>query len=219
VRGDRAQTNTKDLWPEVHDERRALLQLLETLTPEQWDGPTLCSQWRTRDVVGHIVGGTEVKLPGAIFAIAASGFRMNRYIERDGRRRGAHPVDMLLADFRNALPRTTHPPGQSPLAMLEDIVIHQIDIRRPLGQPRAVPEHRMQLVASYLHPHGFYPGKKLSKGLRLQATDSDWSVGDGPELSGPIEALALMLSGRFVGLEELRGEGKAILSARVGAPT
>ena len=212
-------TTTADLWPEVHDERQVLLEFLHTLTPEQWDGPTLCSEWRVRDVVGHIVGGTEVRLPSALLAIAASGFRMNRYIDKDGRRRGAHPIPRLVADFRHAPPRTTHPPGQSPLAMLEDIVIHQIDIRRPLGQPRPVPESRMKLVAGYLHPNGFYPGKKLTQGLRLRATDADWSAGDGPEVTGPIEAFALTLSGRFVGLDELDGDGPTELSRRISTTT
>lgn len=212
---DETQATATQLWMSVHDERAALLELLETLTPDQWDGPTLCSKWRVRDVVGHVIGGTEVKLPSALLAIAASGFRMNHYIDKDGRRRGAAPISNLLADFRDALPRITHPPGQSPLAMLEDIVIHQIDIRRPLGAPRASSDDRMKLVASYLHPHGFYPGKRLARGLRLEATDTDWTAGEGPAVTGPIEALALMLSGRYVALDELHGEGFATLSGRV----
>lgn len=209
------QTATTDVWPQVHDERDALLELLEVLTPAQWDGPTLCSKWRVRDVVGHLVNTTEIKLPKALWAIARSGFRMNRYIETDARRRGAADPARLLSGFRHAMPRTTHPPGQSPLAMLEDIVIHQIDIRLPLGRPRAVPLERMRLVADYLDGNGFYPGKKLAQGLRLQATDIDWATGDGPVIAGPIEALALTLSGRFVAVEDLHGEGLATLSDRV----
>lgn len=208
---------TTDLWPEVHEEREALLGFLEELSPDQWDAPTLCSAWRVRDVVGHIVSGTEIRLPSALLDIAASGFRMNRYIEKDGRRRGAATIPELLADYRAALPRTTHPPGQSALAMLEDIVLHQIDIRRPLGRRRPVPESRMKLVASYLHPNGFYPGRKLTRGLRLRAIDTDWTAGDGPEVTGPIEALSLTLSGRYVALDELGGEGLAVLRGRVAA--
>lgn len=217
--GHKAQSTATDLWPQVHVEREALLEFLETLTPDQWDRPTLCSKWRVRDVVGHVILSTEVKLPSALLGIAASGFRMNRYIERTGCRRGAAAIPTLLADFRAALPRTTHPPGQSPLAMLEDIVIHQIDIRRPLGQPRAVPHDRMKLVASYLHPHDFYPGHKLTRGLRLQATDTDWVAGDGPAVMGPIEALALTMSGRFIALDELHGDGLTTLSHRISTTT
>ena len=206
-----------DLWPQVHEERAALLELLEALVPEQWDVPTLCSAWQVRHVVGHLVSTTEIKLPRALCAIAMSGFRMNRYIEKDGRRRGAVPHAELLTEFRTALPRRTHPPGQSPLAMLEDIVLHQIDIRVPLGHRRAVPLERMRIVAGYLDGNSFYPGKKLARGLRLEATDTDWATGDGPVVRGPIEALALTLSGRFIALDDLHGDGLSALRRRIGA--
>jgi hypothetical protein len=88
---------------------------------------------------------------------------------------------------------------------------------RPLGRSRSVPERRIRFVASYLYPHKFYVGHKLAAGLHLRATDSDWSAGAGPEVHGPIEALTLTLSGRFVALDELDGEGAMILRDRAGA--
>ena len=204
-----------DLWSEVHDERQALLDLLENLAPQEWDEQTLCEQWRVRDVVGHMISGTEVKFSKVLVPLARTGFRMNRFLEEDGRRRGAASPTQLLADFRAALPRTTYPPGQSPLTMLEDVAIHQIDIRWPLGRLRAVPLERMRLVAGYLDGNSFYPGKRLTKGLRLQATDTDWGTGDGPVVNGSIEALAMMLSGRFVALQALHGDGVATLTSRI----
>jgi uncharacterized protein (TIGR03083 family) len=218
-KGKEVTTTTTDLWPEVHDERQALLALLDGLMPDQWDSPTLCSRWRIRDVVGHLINTTEIHVPSALFAIARSGFQMNRYIDKDARQRGEAPPAQLLADFRAALPRTTCPPRQSALAMLEDIVIHQIDIRLPLGQPRAVPHERMRLVAGYLDGNGFYPGKKLAQGLRLEATDTDWTTGAGPVVCGPIESLVLTLSGRFIAVKDLHGDGLATLSGRISTAT
>lgn len=208
-------TTTTELWTDIHDERCALLELLESLAPQQWDAPTLCTKWRVRDVVAHLVATTEIKLPAAVWAIARSGFRMNRYIERDALRRGAAPPTQLLASYQAALPRTSYPPGQSPLAMLEDAVIHQIDIRLPLGENRAVPVERMRRVVEYLDGNGFYPGKKLAQGLRLEATDTDWASGDGPIVEGPVQALALTLSGRFVAVDQLRGPGLETLTRRL----
>ena len=46
------------------------------------------------------------------------------------------------------------------------------------------------------------------------ATDAEWSAGDGPTVSGPIEGLVLALSGRLVGLEQLHGEGMAVVTGR-----
>ena len=31
-----------------------------TLTPEQWDAPTLCTRWRVRDVVAHVISYDEL---------------------------------------------------------------------------------------------------------------------------------------------------------------
>lgn len=45
---------TLHLFPE---ERAALLDLLSTLTPEEWDLPTVCEGWTVKDVALHILGG------------------------------------------------------------------------------------------------------------------------------------------------------------------
>ena len=36
-------------------ERTDLADLLETVTPEQWEAPSLCEGWRVRDVVAHVM--------------------------------------------------------------------------------------------------------------------------------------------------------------------
>ena len=41
------------------DERADLAEFLATLTPEQWEAPTLCTLWRVRDVVAHIYSYEE----------------------------------------------------------------------------------------------------------------------------------------------------------------
>ncbi len=125
-----------DVWADVRQEREALLELLETLTPEQWDAPSLCAEWRVRDVVAHMVSETRMTVAQAAWGFITSGFRINRYIAKDAQKRGAPPVASLLEDFRGVVPVRTHLPGLSSLSMLEDIVIHQLDIRQPLEQHR-----------------------------------------------------------------------------------
>jgi uncharacterized protein (TIGR03083 family) len=208
---------TTDFWIDVHQERRALLELLETLTPEQWDAPSLCTEWRVRDVVGHMVSETHMTVTQAAWGVVTSGFRINRYIAKDARRRGSAPVAEVLEDFRKALFARTHLPGLSSLSMLEDIVIHQMDIRRPLHQDRCVPNGRMIPVASDLWTNGFFPGPKLFQNLRVTATDAEWSAGNGANIAGPIEALVLALGGRLAALDELHGDGMATLRLRAGS--
>jgi len=196
-----------DVWLDVYEEREALMELLDELTPEQWDARSLCTEWRVRDVVGHMVSETQMTVARLAVGMIASGFRLNRWIAKDARHRGAAPVPDINRDYRAILSSRRHLAGLSPLSMLEDIVVHQLDIRRPLQRDRYVPEQRMIAVASDLHANRFFPGPKLFQGLRVTASDADWSVGDGPEVAGPIEAVVLSLSGRFVALDELLGDG------------
>jgi uncharacterized protein (TIGR03083 family) len=210
------QTPT-DFWTDVHQERQALLELLETLTPEQWDTPSLCAEWRVRDVVGHMVRETQMTVSQAAWGFITSGFRINRYIAKDAQQRGAAPVAKLLEDFRGVVLVRTHLPGLSSLSMLEDIVIHQLDIRRPLERHRAIPDKRMIAVAADLSTNRFFPGPKLLQGIRAIATDADWSAGNGVDVTGPIEALILTLAGRFAALDQLQGDGAATLRRRADA--
>ena len=209
--------STTDFWIDVHQERQCLLNLLEVLTPEQWDVPSLCTQWSVRDVVGHMVSETQMTVARSGWGLIRSGFRINRYIAKDAHQRGSAPVAKLLEDFRVAVPCRTHLPGLSSLSMLEDIVIHQMDIRRPLEQQRCIPEGRIIAVAWDLWTNRFFPGRQLFQGMRATATDADWSAGDGLEVTGSVEALVLTLAGRFAALDQLHGDGTAILRTRAGA--
>ncbi len=57
-------------------------------------------------------------------------------------------------------------------------------------------------------------GKKRSTGLTLRATDTDWSAGSGPVVSGPAVSLVLAITGRTVALDDLSGDGLAALRSR-----
>lgn len=203
-----------DFWLDVRQERESLLALLETLTPVEWEEPSLCTEWRVRDVVGHMVSETTMTAPKVLMGVVTSGFRINRFIAKDARGRGSQSVPDLVEDFRAAVPTRTHLPGLSSLSMLEDIIIHSLDIRRPLHREHAVPESRMILVATDLWASRFFPGPKLFRDLRIVAVDADWSSGDGPAVKGPIESLVLAMSGRLSALEELQGEGIASVYER-----
>ena len=46
-----------DTWQAVDEERSALADDLATLDDGQWDAQSLCSEWKVRHVVGHLIGG------------------------------------------------------------------------------------------------------------------------------------------------------------------
>jgi len=58
--------------------------------------------------------------------------------------------------------------------------------------------------------------KQSLKEFRFVATDVDWAAGDGPEVTGPVDALLLLLTGRPAALARLSGPGAAQLGGLVG---
>jgi len=48
----------------------------------------------------------------------------------------------------------------------------------------------------------------------LRATDTDWSAGNGPVVSGPAISLVQAITGRTIALDDLSGDGLAELRSR-----
>jgi uncharacterized protein (TIGR03083 family) len=205
-----------DVWGAVRDERNALIADLERLAPAQWTAQSLCTDWQVRHVVAHLVSGVAASSAELMLALVRSGFSINRMLRDDAIRRCRdQSPDELLAAYRGTVGSQRVPPGVKPWQMLSDTMIHGEDIRRPLGMRRQFPADRLAYVLDRLAP--LTPAlnvKRRISGLRLRATDMDWSHGDGPEISGPGEALLLAMTGRSVALDELSGEGVVALEER-----
>ena len=56
--------------------------------------------------------------------------------------------------------------------------------------------------------------KRRIDGLMLRATDTGWTTGSGPEVTGPHLSLILAMTGRPAALADLSGEGLGILKSR-----
>jgi uncharacterized protein (TIGR03083 family) len=198
-------------------ERHDLADFLETLTPEQWDRPSLCQGWTVRDVVTHLISYEEVGVLRFIGGFARHGFRFGSMNERRLEEFGSRTPDELVAYVR------AHAKPSGPTAVadarigLTDGLIHHQDIRRALGLPRQVPSERLVPVLGFAMIAPPLPAKQNVQGLRLVATDLDWSYGSGAEVTGPGEALLMAVCGRGHALPELTGAGKATLADRVGA--
>jgi hypothetical protein len=93
-----------------------------------------------------------------------------------------------------------------------------VSIRVPAGLPGTVADDAanacLEMYTRTSFPVG---GKKRIGGLRLVTTDTGWSHGTGPEVSGPALSLLLAMTGRAAGLDELSGDGAALLGQRVTA--
>ncbi len=205
-----------DVWAEVAASKTELADLLETLTPEQWEAQSLCDQWKVRDVVGHIVlGSGKLGYGKVIRDLAKSGFNMNKMLARTGMEKGSEPTEDLVKELREQATSHYTPPMTKPMDMLCDAVVHTQDIRRPLNQPKEIPEERLRAVLDEMKNVGFMGNKKRIAGLKLVATDMQWTHGDGPEVRGAGEAVLLAMCGRQAVLDELTGDGVDTLRSRV----
>lgn len=205
-----------DTWAKCDAEREALCGDLGGLSPAQWDTQSLCTEWKVRHVVAHLVAGGDVNALGSFVGLVRNGMNFNRYIRREALAEGTAPPETLLAGLRKTVGGRRTPPMAKPVIVLTDTVCHSADIRRPLGIARQLPEETLVEVADCLKGIGFPLGttKRIS-GLRLTATDAPWSTGDGPSVEGPAESLILAMAGRPAGLAECTGEGVATLKSRM----
>ncbi|MEU0313383.1 maleylpyruvate isomerase family mycothiol-dependent enzyme [Nocardioides sp. NPDC006273] len=79
-------------------ERRDLADFLETLTPEQWDRPSLCRGWTVRDVVAHMLSYEEVGLREFAGSFLRAGFRFGELNARRLEQLGAQTSGDVVAD-------------------------------------------------------------------------------------------------------------------------
>ena len=205
---------TTSPWPLIHAEREALIADLATLTDGQWAARSLCASWTVRDVLGHMITTAKMTPPKFFISMAGAGFRFNNMNAKGvAAEATAKPADGL-AVFRSHLKDTTHPPGPVE-AMLGEAVIHPADIRTPLGIAHQYPEEALTRVADFYKASNLIVGaKQRIDGLTLRATDTGWSTGSGPEVTGPHLSLILAMTGRSAALADLSGEGLGTLKSR-----
>jgi uncharacterized protein (TIGR03083 family) len=204
-----------DTWNAISTERASLADALTRLSGDAWDQPSLCAGWSVREVVAHLIATARMTPPKFFGRMIASGFRFDAMTAAGIRRvLDGHDNGELVALYRSLVDARTAPPGPAP-SWLGETIVHGEDIFRALGGYREHPADHLIAVA------GFYAGsnmligaKNRIAGLRLRATDADWTHGDGPEAAGPLVALVMAMTGRQRATEDLTGGGVPLLVER-----
>ncbi|MDL5159555.1 maleylpyruvate isomerase family mycothiol-dependent enzyme [Actinomycetospora termitidis] len=202
------------VMPLAEQERDDLAELLHALEPAEWSEPTLCEGWTVRDVVAHVLSYEERGPANVVRTFARGRGSFDRANDVAMADYAHHGPDELLA----LLDRSRRPRGLTTMfggrIALTDGTIHHQDIRRSLGRPRTIPAERLTAVLDFARSAPPLRSSARIRGLRLRATDLDWSTGEGDEVSGPAEALLMAIAGRAAALDELTGPGLATLAAR-----
>lgn len=205
-----------DAMQEAAAERAELADLLDGLSPEQWEAPSLCVGWRVRDVVAHVVSYEGVSRAVLMRRLTRTNFRpwrLNDVGVADYR-------DLPVTELINLLRAHLRPSGATERfgggVGLVDGLIHQQDIRRALGVPRQIPLQRLRYALGFALWAPPLRGMWKARGVRLVATDVDWSWGRGPEARGTAEAVLMTMAGRAGVAQELVGPGRDVLIQRFG---
>ena len=94
-----------------------------------------------------------------------------------------------------------------PQFALNELIIHGQDIRRPLRIAQVLSVENLMLIAdTFIEQIGLRVFRKEVPRVRFEATDADWSHGDGPMVRGPLEAIVMVLAGRRAAVRDLIGE-------------
>lgn len=205
-----------ELFDAIALHRARLIEQLEPLTDGQWTAPSLCEGWEVRHVVGHLVSLQAVPTWRFIVgSVGMSGF--HRKVDRFAREFGERDKSDLLSRYRDLVGSRKAPPMIGPMAPLMDVIVHSLDIGKPLGLPSVLEARATREVLTAMGV-GFpvMAPKSRSKGLRLEANDLDWASGSGPLVRGAAGDLALAISGRVSVLDDLEGDGIEVLRPRVG---
>jgi uncharacterized protein (TIGR03083 family) len=200
----------------IANERRALADVFDKLTPEQLRTPSLCDGWTVHDIAAHLIMPLKTGFPTIALSLIASRGDFDRANLKLTRRHAARPITDLVDTLRREAAHRFTPPGTGPEASLTELLLHGQDIRRPLGIDREFSEERIAAALRFLTEskfRGFVPKGRLD-GLAFEATDLVWTYGTGAPVRGRAEALLLAISGRRASLRELEGDGVAVLQER-----
>ncbi|CQD05935.1 hypothetical protein BN000_01171 [Mycobacterium europaeum] len=197
----------------ARDERADLAEFLATLTPQEWEAPSLCADWTVKDVVAHMISYEELGTLGLLKRFAKGWVVRANQVGVDEFTDFSAP--QLLDFLRAHLQPRGLTAGFGGMIALVDGTIHHQDIRRALGRPRTVPADRLEQVLALVPGNPRLGAGRRIRGLRLRATDADWEHGHGPEVTGPGEALLMAMTGRPAALADLAGPGLQTLAARL----
>jgi uncharacterized protein (TIGR03083 family) len=204
-----------ELWQLIHEHRKKVGDFLETLTEGEWNAPSLDAGWRVRDVAAHLIQTHLISQASLVLEWVRSGFSLRRRNDLNIRRRQSMSTADLLHEYRDTSTRTGYLPGQLTYSLIE-VVIHGEDIARALHKRIDVNADALIKVANLASiTDPILGGKRRSAGLRLVASDVEWSAGDGPEVMGPLMAIVLAITGRNAGLDDLSGPGVDTLRSRL----
>jgi uncharacterized protein (TIGR03083 family) len=203
-------------WEEIRVDRVSLADYLGALTPEDWEQPSLCEGWTVKGVATHLLVTPTMSKSKVFFAFAGSGFNLSKMSQRQiDRMTSEMSTDDIVTRTRETADVRSAPPGLNPMGVLGELLTHSSDISLALDKPLDLPVDHYVLGLDHMKNVQPVLGcRKRIEGLRLCATDTDWSHGQGPLVEGDAKHLLSAMTGRQAVLGALTGDGVEVLQSR-----
>ena len=203
-----------DLMAAITAERRQFSHILKELPHQDWDTASLCTGWRVREVVAHMTMPLRLSTPRFAVEMLRSRGNFTRMADRVARHDAQEPVNTLLDRWQANENTRWKPPGGGLQGALTHDIVHGLDITIPLGIAHPVREANLLTVLDHATSPLSQKHFRLDlTGVRFEATDLDWTFGDGEPLHGAAHHLLMVLMNRKMPPGALTGLAAARFTA------
>ncbi|NNE74279.1 MAG: maleylpyruvate isomerase family mycothiol-dependent enzyme [Acidimicrobiales bacterium] len=196
-------------WELAGRARYDFCDMIDTLTPEQLEQQSLCAQWTAHGVTAHLAGFVETGAFSFFGGLLKTGFNFDKASVAMVNSRIDRPTADLCASLRANATKSAPMPMFPEAMTVSDVAIHTQDVRRPLGAAGSLDDEVLNTALEFVTTHKLgttLVDRRPIEGIKLVATDRDWTFGEGAEITGTGEALLMGLANRPV-LDDLSGEG------------
>lgn len=212
--------NEREIYDRTSRNRRQIADLLEGLSPADWEEPTLCEGWTVRHLAGHLLQPMLVGFGRFFLTALRHRGDTDAGVDHLARSLARRPPAELVTLLRRHAADEVDPPRVGPMGPFAETCIHVRDIARPLDLEADARHDDWLELLGYLTsgravPALAPPGRV--DGLSLRATDADWHHGHGTEVRGTLEAITMAVTGRAAATRDLEGPGVAVLRRRISS--
>ena len=173
-----------------------LADLLASAPAATWNAPSLCEKWQVRHVIAHVTMPARLTPEQFGAEMAAAGGDFTVLSDTVAARHASLPEADQVDALRSQVLHEWQPPGGGVAGALSHAVIHSLDVTIALDRPAVAPNEAVVAVLDQLAAaNGAWFGVDLT-GVRLEATNADWSWGNGEAVRADGGQLVALLTGR-----------------------